>query len=179
MSKTAVARRYAKALFELLDEAHLESTQAALVELGRAVVASQPLRHAMASPAFGSDEKVSVLVELSRRLGCSPTGERFLAQLVKHNRVGLLPDIAEAFARLVDERKGRRQVFIWSAFPLDEAEQDRLRARLRDILKRDVDITFASNSAQLAGLRIQIGSTVVDGTLRGRLIAMRGFLTKE
>ncbi|GIW55883.1 MAG: hypothetical protein KatS3mg082_2287 [Nitrospiraceae bacterium] len=63
--------------------------------------------------------------------------------------------------------------------PWTAAEQDRLRTRLRNILKRDVDIAFASNPAQLAGLHIQIGSTVIDGTLRGRLTAMQSLLTKE
>ncbi|MEW6245796.1 MAG: ATP synthase F1 subunit delta [Nitrospirota bacterium] len=179
MIKTAVARRYAKALFELLDEADVELTRAALAGLGQAVSTSQPLRHAMATPAFGRDDKVSVLSELGRRFGSPPTGEQFLAQLVKQNRVGLLPDIAEAFARLADERKGKQQVSVWSASPMDAAEQDRLRTRLRDILKRDVDITFASNPAQLAGLHIRIGSTVIDGTLRGRLTAMQSLLTKE
>jgi F-type H+-transporting ATPase subunit delta len=177
--KTAVARRYAQALFELLDQSAIEATRASLSGLGRAIKDSSALRHVVASPAFGADEKIAVLTELGGRLGCPPTGKAFLGQLVKKNRVGFLPEIAEAFARLVDQSKGTQRVTVSSATVLPQAEQDRIRIRLRDTLKRDVDVTFHTEASHLAGLRIHIGSTVVDSTVRGRLNAMRSVLTRE
>ena len=100
--KTAVARRYAKALFELLDQSNIEATRGTLNGLGQAIKESFSLRHVVASPAFGAEEKIAVLTELGVRLGCPPVGKAFLGQLVKKNRVRFLPDIAEAFAKLVD-----------------------------------------------------------------------------
>src|SRR5207249_12190615 len=58
-------------------------------------------------------------------------------------------------------------------------EQNRLRSRLRDLLRRDVDLTFHTTPELLAGLQIRIGSTVFDSTVRGRLTAMQGVLSKE
>ena len=55
--KTAVARRYAQALFELLDASTIESTRAALTGLGEAIKESVSLRHVVASPTFGAEEK--------------------------------------------------------------------------------------------------------------------------
>ncbi|GMV50376.1 MAG: ATP synthase F1 subunit delta [Nitrospira sp.] len=177
--KTAVARRYAKALFDLLDTTTVESAKAALQGLGDAFAQSAALRHAVASPAFSEDSKISVLTELAGRLGCPPVGHKFLDQLVKKNRVGFLPDIAEAFAKLVDESKGTQQVSVSSATTLPMAEQERIAARLRDVLKRDVDVTFHADPGHVAGLHIRLGSTVVDSTVRGRLGAMQRLLTKE
>lgn len=179
MSKTAVARRYAKALLDLLDQSNIESARAALSGLGHAVAESATLRHVVASPAFGADDKLGVLTELAARLHCPPAGNSFLAQLVKKNRVGFLPEIAEAFAKLVDEAKGTQQVTVSSAVALEVTEQVRVRTRLKDLLKREVDIIFETNPQHLAGLHIRIGSTVVDSTVRGRLTAMQGLLTKE
>lgn len=179
MIKTAVARRYAKALFDLLDQSNIEPARAALDGLGRAVVESLALRHVVASPAFGAEAKLGVLTELAARLQCPPVGNNFLAQLVKKNRVGFLPEIAEAFAKLADEAKGRQQVTVSSAAALSAAEQERIKTRLRDLLKREVDVVFETNLQHLAGLHIRIGSTVVDSTVRGRLTAMQGLLTKE
>ncbi|MEK7236959.1 MAG: F0F1 ATP synthase subunit delta, partial [Nitrospirota bacterium] len=102
MIKTAVARRYAQALFELVDASTIESTRAALTGLGQAIKDSVSLRHVVASPTFGAEDKIAVLAELGSRLGCPPIGKTFLAQLVKKNRVGFLPEIAEAFAKLAD-----------------------------------------------------------------------------
>jgi len=177
--KTAVARRYAKALFDLLDTAGIEPARAALQGLGDAFAQSAELRHAVASPAFPEESKVNLLTELADRLGCPPIGRNFLDQLVKKNRVGFLPDIAEAFAKLVDESKGTQQVSVSSADVLPASEQNRIAGRLRDVLKRDVDVTFHTAPEHVAGLYIRLGSTVVDSTVRGRLSAMQRLLTKE
>jgi F-type H+-transporting ATPase subunit delta len=177
--KTAVARRYAQALFELLDQSNIEATRGTLKGLGQAIKDSASLRHVIASPAFGVQEKIAVLTELGGRLGCPPAGRAFLGQLVKKNRVAFLPEIAEAFAKLVDLSKGTQQVTVSSALPLPQSEQDRITARLRDALKRAVDVTFQADARHLAGLQIHIGSTVVDSTVRGRLNDMQTLLTRE
>ncbi len=179
MIKTAVARRYAQALFELLDQSNIEATRGTLNGLSQAMKDSISLRHVVASPAFAADEKIAVLTELGGRLGCPPVGKAFISQLVTKNRVGFLPEIAEAFAKLVDQSKGTQQITVSSATALSPAEQNRITTRLRDTLKRDVDVTFETNASHLAGLQIHIGSTVVDSTVRGRLNAMQSLLTKE
>lgn len=179
MIKTAVARRYAQALFELLDQSNIEATRGTLNGLGQAMKDSVSLRHVVASPAFSVEDKIAALTELGARFGCPPAGKAFIGQLVKKNRVGFLPEIAEAFAKLVDQSKGTQQVTVSSATPLSNAEQDRINARLRETLKRDVDITFQTDASHLAGVQIHIGSTVVDSTVRGRLRAMQSLLTKE
>jgi F-type H+-transporting ATPase subunit delta len=177
--KTAVARRYAKALFELLDQSNIEAKRGTLNGLGQAIKESFSLRHVVASPAFGVEEKIGVLTELGGRFGCPPVGKAFLGQLVKKNRVRFLPDIAEAFAKLVDQSKGTQQVTVSSAAILPKTEQDRIKTRLRETLKREVDVTFQTDPVHLAGLQIRIGSNVVDSTVRGRLKAMQSLLTRE
>ena len=179
MIKTAVARRYAQALFELLDQSNIEAMRRTLHGLGQAMEESSALRHVVSSPAFGVEEKIVVLTELGERLGCPPAGKAFFGQLVKKNRVGFLPDIAAAFAKLVDQSKGTQQVTVSSAAALLPAEQDRIKGRLRETLKREVEVTFHTDATHLAGLRIHIGSTVVDSTVRGRLNAMQSLLTRD
>jgi F-type H+-transporting ATPase subunit delta len=177
--KTAVARRYAQALFELLDAATIESTRAALTGLAQAIKDSVALRHVVASPAYGAEVKIAVLVELGSRLGCPPVGQTFLGQLVKKNRVGFLPEISEAFGKLADASKGTQQITMFSAVAIPLAEQHQISTRLREILKREVDVTFHTDARHLAGVQIRLGSTVVDSTVRGRLQAMQSLLTKE
>ena len=130
--KTAVARRYAQALFELLDHPPSNQPVSALTGLGQAIKDSVALRHVVASPAFGAEDKIAVLAELGSRLGCPPVGKTFLGQLVKKNRVGFLPEIAEAFAKLADASKGTQQVTVFSATAIPPGEQDQISTRLRD-----------------------------------------------
>jgi F-type H+-transporting ATPase subunit delta len=177
--KTTVARRYAQALFDLLDHSTIEVTRGTLTDLGQAMKESAQLRHVVASPAFGVEEKIAVLTALGDKLGCPPAGQAFLGQLVKKNRVGFLPEIADAFGKLVDQLKRTQPVTVSSATALPPAEQDRIKTRLRDTLKRDVDVTFQTDASHLAGLQIHIGSKVVDSTVQGRLRDLQVLLTRE
>ena len=179
MIKTAVARRYAQALFELLDESTIEQTRVALSGLGQAIKDSVELRHVVASPAFGAEDKIAVLAEIGSRLGCPPIGKTFLEQLVRKNRVGFLPDIAEAFAKLADASKGTQKITVSSATAIPPAEQDQITNRLRTMLKRQVEVTYHTDARYIAGMQIRLGSTVVDSTVLGRLQAMQSVLTKE
>ena len=177
--KTAVARRYAQALFELLDISSIEQTRVALTGLGQAIKDSVELRHVVASPVFGAEDKIAVLTELGSRLGCPPVVRTFLEQLVKKNRVGFLPEIAEAFAKLADASKGTQKITVSSATAIPPGEQAQISNRLREMLKRQVDVTFHTDARYIAGIQIRLGSTVVDSTVRGRLQAMQRLLTKE
>nr|MDH4357180.1 ATP synthase F1 subunit delta [Nitrospira sp.] len=179
MIKTTVARRYAQALFELLDQSTVEVTRSTLDSLSQAMRESDQLRHVVASPAFGVEEKTAVLTALADTLGCPSIGRAFLGQLVKKSRIGFLPEIAHAFGKLVDQAKGTQPVTVSSAAPLPETEQDRIKVRLRETLKREVDVTFQTDASHLAGLQISIGSTVVDSTVRGRLRDLQVALTRE
>ena len=179
MIKTTVARRYAQALFELLDQSTIEATRGTLTGLGEALKESAQLRHVVASPAFGVEEKIAVLTSLGEKLGCPPSGKAFLGQLVKKNRVSFLPEIADAFGKLVDQSKRTQPVTVSSATALPPTEQDRIKTRLRETLKREVEVTFQTDASHLAGLQIHIGSKVVDSTVQGRLRDLQVLLTRE
>lgn len=179
MIKIAVARRYAQALFELLDVSTIEPTRAALTGLGQAIKDSVALRHVVASPVFGAEDKIAVLAELGSRLGCPPVGITFFEQLVRKNRVLFLPEIAEAFTKLADAAKGTQPVIVFSATAIPPHEQDQISNRLRTMLKRQVEVTFHTDARYIAGVQIRLGSTVVDSTILGRLQAIQSLLTKE
>ena len=177
--KTAVARRYAKALFGLIEMGQEQATRDGLTALADAVATSASLKHVLASPAFSLDDKRGVLESLSQRLGCPLIMGQFLAQLIKKNRVGFLPEIAEEFAILADQAQGTQPVTVSSAAPFTAEHQEQLRSRLRALLQREVDLTFHTKPTLLAGLQIRIGSTLFDSTVRTRLDTMRTLVTKE
>ncbi|MER3421839.1 MAG: ATP synthase F1 subunit delta [Nitrospiraceae bacterium] len=179
MIKTAVARRYAKALFGLVESSDIDVTRAGLNQLAQAIGQNPPLQYVLVSPAFSPNEKQEILSALRERLGCPPIMDRFLEQLVKKTRLALLPEIAEKFGALADQQKGIQHVQVTSAKPMNQTEQDNLRRRLRDVLRRDVDIEFHVEPSLLSGLQIRIDGTVFDSTVRNRLTAMRALVTKE
>ncbi len=178
MTKSTVARRYAQALFRLLDKESLGRAQSGLQALGHALQESTELKHVLASPVFTLEEKSSVLTACSERAGCPPAMGRFCEQLLKKNRVGLLPEIAEAFRDLMDREQGKQLVSITSAQQIDAPAREELRSKLQDLLNSPVDVTFHEAPALLAGIQIRIGSKVYDSTVKGQLEKMRVQLVK-
>ena len=178
MTKNIVARRYARALFKLLDKKNLEIAQSGLQTLARALQASNSLRHVLASPVFTLEEKSAVLEGCSEKAGCPPAMGRFCKQLLKKNRVGVLPEIAAAFRDLMDQEKDKQQVSIISAKIIDSSAREDLQTQLQEILKRPVDVSFKEDPLLIAGIQIRIGSKVYDSTVKGQLQKMRAQLVK-
>lgn len=177
--KGSLSRRYARALYELVDQEAVEQVRKGLEDVSQAMAESEALRHVVASPAFGVDEKMAVLAELSDRLACPDLVKTILKQLIVKSRVGHIRDIADAFGDIAAETKGARAVTITAASALPAAEQRRLQGRLRDVLQRDVTITYESDPGLVSGLRVRVGSLVYDSSLQNRLSTMRTLLAKE
>ena len=178
MTKNTVARRYAQALFKLLDQKSLEASQSGLQDMAKALQESNPLKHVLASPVFTLEEKSAVLAGCSEKAGCPPAMGRFCEQLLKKSRVGVLPEIAEAFRDLMDQEKGKQQVSIISAKSIDSDAREDLQTQLQGLLKRPVDVSFKEDPLLIAGIQIRIGSKVYDSTAKGQLQKMRVQLVK-
>ena len=157
MIQTAIGRRYAKALFELLTPADIGPAKAALRML---------------------EQKASVIEKLAARAGCPTMGQRFLAHVVSKNRIAQIREISEAFSDLADRSSNRTAVEVSSARPLSEEDCRAISMRLEQITKRSVDLTARVDPALIGGLEIRIHSTVYDGTVRGQLERMRAALMK-
>lgn len=178
MTKNAVARRYASALFNLLDTSTIAAGRAGLQALSKALQESVTLRNVLASPAFDLQEKSNVLATMSDRLRCPPIMKDFLDQLLKKNRADIIPEISEAFDELADQQEQIQKVSVTSAQKLDSAQQQRLAKDLGNYLKQKVQLTFETEPSLISGLQIRIGSKVFDSTVRGRLTRMGGLLVK-
>jgi F-type H+-transporting ATPase subunit delta len=97
------------------------------------------------------------------------------ARLAASRRRAALP-VGRDFLRLVRLDVDRRRAFVESAMPLPVDVRDGVSARLAGIYGPGVEATFALNPALGAGLRIQVGSRVFDGSVRARLAALQARL---
>jgi F-type H+-transporting ATPase subunit delta len=178
VNKSTIGRRYASALFQLLDQSGVESARSALSALRRGLEETPALKHVLASPVFTFEEKQTVLNELSQRMQAPPVMRDFLTQLLKKNRAMLLPEISEAFAELADQQQGVQQVWVGSAKSLQSEEKKQIKQDLSQMLHHEVEVAFEVDPHLIAGLRIKIGSRVFDNTILGRLTGMHDQLTK-
>ena len=178
MSLRVIARRFALALSDTVDEASLVSTEGELATLAEALNSIHELREYLAGPLVPMERKKVALRSVLESMGASKRITDFLLLLVNRHRVGLLPLISEEFSEVVRDRLGIVDAEVTSAAPLDQDMQERTRASLAKMAHRQVRAQFRVDPSLLGGVRARIGSTIYDGSVRGRLDRLRDQMTK-
>lgn len=171
----AYAGRYARALLDVLESTRVDA-EAADRELGDFASAwdeSPALRNVFIDPSIPAAKKVEILDKLNARLHMSKPIRNFLAVIVNHERMEGFSGILEEFRRMLRGDLGIDKVEWTSARPLSEDERRAVEGRIHELTGRRLQATFREDPALLGGARLRIGSTVYDGTVRGRLLQLK------
>jgi len=97
----------------------------------------------------------------------------FLRVLARHDRLDLLPLILAQAGLEHEKRSGRKRVQVVSAQPLSDGALTKIRERLAAQLSIQPILETAVDPEILGGLRIRVGDTVYDSSLRARLQQLR------
>jgi F-type H+-transporting ATPase subunit delta len=100
----------------------------------------------------------------------------FLIELAEQRRMALLPEVAELYAVFKRESESQLLVKVTSAMALDAAQTEQLRASLQRRFKRDIAMETSVDPALLAGVLVDTGTEVIDGSARGRLARLASAL---
>lgn len=176
----AVAKSYAKALFELARERNQVDAVARELSAVAAVIAQQPDMLAFLSrPWVATAAKRSAAAELATRLGLSPLTRDFVSLLAARNRADHLPAIEGAYRALDDRAQGRVRVKLRTAIALTDAERQTLSTRLSRLLDdKKLVIEESVDSQLLGGFVAEVGSMILDGSLDTQLDRMRDRLAR-
>jgi F-type H+-transporting ATPase subunit delta len=103
----------------------------------------------------------------------------FLLVLNGHDRLELIGPIRWALHELIDERDRRLRVHVYSAIPLSEDFQARIRQAVHDAFNLEPVLVQYVDPALLGGLKVRIGDRVYDATVRTRLDNLRNQLMEK
>lgn len=180
MRDKVAARRYARAIMAYagsLDE--LERLVGELSEFAAVFVESDELRGALRHPAIPDDRKQNVLKEISKKMNLSEKCGRSLTVILSKGRISLMPDIAESFAEMADEKLGRIRVKVTSAFPLSEKEVEKLEKTFSGLTGKEARVEAMHDRSLLGGIVARAGSMVYDGSISNQLRLMKVKLEQE
>jgi F-type H+-transporting ATPase subunit delta len=172
----ALARRYARAA---LDVAESRSGQAPaalhedLLTLVALVERHAPLRAALVDPRVSPDARGRLLEAIADKARLSELTRRVVALLIAHDRLALLPALAEACGEELLSRRGILTAEVTSAAPLSEAQRRSLARALARASGLAVELRVDVDAEALGGLRVSMGGKTYDGTVRAHLAALR------
>ncbi|MFQ5880456.1 MAG: ATP synthase F1 subunit delta [Dehalococcoidia bacterium] len=105
--------------------------------------------------------------------GIDPLAMNLAKLLVARGRSGLAGQILEEYRALVDEHRGLAHAVVTTAVPLGDAEREAIAQRLGQLTGRQVTVATRVNPGIIGGLVARIGDTLIDGSVRTRLLALR------
>ena len=173
------ASRYARAFADVIFEERLDAkaAQQQLADFGAAWHESRPLREFFLDPSFPVEEKVALLDKLNAKLKMAPTTRNFIAVLIRNDRIAGFDDVVAEFRREINRRLGIFEARVVSARALDQQERRALEQQIAGLTGGQVEAQFEEDPSLIGGAVVQVGSTVYDGSVRGRLDRLREELT--
>jgi len=178
--------RYANAFLDVVMSAKLDtdSIDRELTDFLATWEGSVELRQFFANPSVSSIEKVAILDKLNVELKLQKELRNLLAVLINNDRIGQVDEVIEAYRASLNEQQGVQHVEIVTARALSEAESSELVAGIGQLAGASqkagsrVEASFKLDASILGGAVVRVGSTVYDGSVRGRLERLKESLVQ-
>lgn len=174
-----IARPYAEAVFKLALEKSALDKWAQTLALLEAIVRDPQVAQRLGDPNVG-DQKIEALIAGVSGDKLDAQGRNFVHTLLENNRLTLLPEIRVLFEQLKQEQEGVVEVQIYSALPLDDAQTKQVISKIEaspTYARKKVRAQVSVDPQLIGGIKIVVGDTVFDATVRGKLDTIVAALT--
>ena len=175
----AFVSRYARAFLDVVTSAKLDTAalDEQLADFEATWAGSPELQTFFQNPAVAATQKVAILDKLNVKLGLQKELRNLLAVLINNDRIGQVHEVAAAYRAELRERLGIREAEIVTARELSADERNTLIAGVGKLAGARIEAQFKLDQSFLGGAVVRIGSTIYDGSVRGRLERLREELT--
>tara|TARA_Y100000590_G_scaffold441733_1_gene568877 strand:- start:397 stop:954 length:558 start_codon:yes stop_codon:yes gene_type:complete len=166
----STSKSYAIALYELSKEnSELDKVEEGMKSLNKLLIESSDFKEMILSPIVTKEDKKNVIFAIADKNNFSQVLKKFLGFIAIKNRLFFLNKIIESFLSLVSNNKGELKAKLISSKKLSVEEQEKIRKELSKDFKFPLNIGYEYNPDLIAGLIIQIGSVMVDTSIRTKL----------
>ena len=175
----AFVSRYARAFLDVVTSAKLDTAalDKQLADFEATWDGSPELQTFFQNPAVAATQKVGILDKLNAKLGLQKELRNLLAVLIDNGRIGQVHEVAAAYRAELRDRLGIRKAEIVTARELSADERNTLIAGVGKLAGARIEAQFKLDQSILGGAVVRIGSTIYDGSVRGRLERLREALT--
>jgi len=165
---STLARPYAKAAFVHAKAAQQLAAWSAMLQLAAQLARDARVKALLNSPAQTSALKATQFNQLASD-AFDKAQQNFIGILAENRRLLLLPQIFEQFELYRAEQEKSLDVQVFSAFALNDAQQEQLKTVLSKRLAREIRLEVVEDKSLIGGVLIKAGDTHIDGSIRGKL----------
>jgi F-type H+-transporting ATPase subunit delta len=167
---TETSERYSRALFEVAKEAgELEKIEADIKNFQLTLNGSLELQNFTQNPTESINTQNSVVDLISKRLNFSKNTNNFFSLLVKKRRIFFVKKILESFLRLCSKKRGEIKASLISSKELSSIELENISKELSLSMGSKIKFDYKVNQDLIGGLKLQLGSFMIDTSIRNKL----------
>ena len=166
----STSKSYALALYELAKEnSELNKVEDEMNGIKALLSKSSDFKEMILNPTVTKDEKSKVINKIVDQYVFCQTLKKFLGFLTIKNRLFFLNQIIDSFLELVSSSKGELKAKLLSSKELSKTELEKIRSELSKDFQSPIKIDYKYDPNLIGGLIIQVGSVMVDTSIKTKL----------
>ena len=167
---TETSERYSRALFEVsVETKDQENIETEVKVLKSLINNSNEIKNFIQNPTHSLESQNNVINLLSKNLGFSKNLKNFLLLLIKKRRIFFISKIIESFLKLCMKKKGEIKASLISSKELNESELNGISKDLSSSMGSTVKFDYKVDKDLIGGLKLQLGSFMIDTSIRNKL----------
>ena len=171
MKNLIIAKRYAKALFNLAqDDGKVQQYGEELDGFVRLSGELPDLANAIENPLYTEAARKSVFQSVAGKIGLSPILKSFINLLIEKKRVQNIGEIADYYHKLIDEHANIARAQITAAVQLDENVIQEIAKTLETMTGKHIVVEFQQDANLIGGIVAKIGDVVLDGSVKRQIL---------
>ena len=164
------SERYALALFELANErSEVEDIEKQILSLLEICNRNQEFNNFLKNPTNQIDVQCKVFIEISKIMKLNKTLSNFLQLIIYKRRIYFLDSILKRFTKISSKRKGNVDAILISSKDLSQDERKKIDQEISKAIKSNIDFTYYTDTSLISGIKIQVGSLLIDTSVSNKL----------
>ena len=164
------SERYSRALFEVAKEtSDLEKIEKDIKIFQSLLNSSLEIKNFIHNPTQSKDNQNNVIELLAEKLSFSKNLKNFLSLLIEKRRIFFVYKIAESFLRLCSKKRGEVKASLVSSKSLSKDELNDISEELSKSMGSTIKLDYSVDESLIGGLKIQLGSFMVDTSIKNKL----------
>jgi len=164
------AGRYSLALYELAEEANsideIEKNSSAIIKL---ISSSDDFNFIIKDPTNQKEDQLNIISKISENYKLNNLLTKFLSFLISKRRLFYVEKILKDFIETCSKKRGEIKAELTAAKELTENEINSIKEDLTKSFSSKIKLNYKYDPSLIGGLIVQVGSTMVDTSIKNKL----------
>ena len=166
----STSKSYAVALYELAKEnSELSNAEDGMNGLKKLLNDNFDFKEMISNPTVEKEEKQKIMFGIADQYNFSQILKNFLGFITIKNRLFFLDQIINSFLNIISVDKGELTAKLISSKQLSQKELESIQSELSKDFKSPIKVDYIYDPNLIAGLVIQVGSVMVDTSIKSKL----------